>query len=99
MRLFHNLIPATVTAAFCIGLLSGCAKAPEKELAAAKAAVKAAEDAEADQYMPNNFQNIQKALTSAETEIAIQNKKFFLARSYETAKQLLKNTTDLASDI
>lgn len=34
---------------------SGCAKAPEAELAAAKAAIKAAQDVEADKYMTKKF--------------------------------------------
>lgn len=99
MHSIHHSIPAAVAAALCVGLLSGCAQPPEKELAAAKAAVKAAREAEADRYMPRNFKNTRKALEAAETEIAIQNKEFFLSRNYEKARVLLKNATTLATEI
>ncbi len=98
MRLFHCLMPV-VACACILGLFSGCVKGPDKELAEAKAAIKAAQDAEADKYMPNNFKNLQKALASAQGEIDIQNSNFILSRNYAKAKQLLRNTTDLANEI
>ncbi len=99
MRSFHRLISVAVAGACILGFFSGCAKAPDQELAAAKAAIKAAQDVEADKYMPNNFQNIQNALSSAEAEIELQNSVFVLSRNYGKAKQLLKNATDLATQI
>ncbi len=81
------------------GLASGCAKAPDKELAEAKAAIKAATDAEADKYMAKNFQNVLKGLEAAEAEIAKQKNSFFLSRKYTYATQLLKKTTVLAKEI
>jgi hypothetical protein len=81
------------------GLASGCAKAPDKELAEAKAAIKAASDAEADKYMAKNFQNVLKGLEAAEAEIAKQKNSFFLFRKYTNATQLLKKTTVLAKEI
>lgn len=99
MRSFHRLISVAVTGACILGLFSGCTKAPDQELAAAKAAIKSSQDAEADKYMPNNFQNIQNALASAESEIELQKSVFFLSRNYEKAKQLLRNVTDLAKQM
>jgi len=99
MRSFHCLIRAVVTGACILGFFSGCAKAPDQELGAAKAAIKAAQDAQADQYMPNNFVITQKALETAEQEIERQSKVFILSRKYKRAKQLLKNATDLATQI
>lgn len=99
MHSFHRLIIIAITGTCILAFLSGCSKAPDQELAAAKAAIKAAQEAEADKYMPNNFQNIQKALTSAETEIELQKTTFFLSRKYGKAKQILKNATDLATQI
>jgi|GEM_PF-1322761 len=90
------------TVAFsCIvcGLLSGCAKSPDKELAETKAAIQAAIDAEADKYMAKNFQNVQKGLEAAEAEIAKQKNSFFLSRKYTIATQLLKKTAVLAKDL
>jgi hypothetical protein len=99
MRSFYRVVPVTIAAACILGLFCGCAQAPDEELAAAKAAIKAAQDAEAEEYMPNNFQNVQKALASAEAEIAVQNKAFVLSRNYAKARQLLNNATELAAQI
>jgi hypothetical protein len=99
MRSFHRLILVAVAGVCIVGFLSGCSKAPDQELAAAKAAIKAAQDAEVDKYMPVNFQNIQKALASAEAEIELQKSSFILSRSYTKAKQFLKNVTDLATQV
>ena len=99
MRSFHGLIRVAVAGVCILGFFSGCVKAPDQELAAAKAAIKTAQDAEADKYMSNNFQNIQKALESAEREIELQKKIFILSRKYKRAQQLLKNATDLATQI
>ena len=99
MRSFYRLIPVVVAVACMSGFFSGCVKAPDQELAAAKAAIKAAQDVEADKYMPNNFLNIQNALASAEAEIKLQNSNFVLSRNYGKAKQYLRNTTELATQI
>jgi len=99
MRSFLHLIIVAVAGAFIAGFLSGCAKAPDQELAAVKAAIKATQEAEADKYMPNNYQNMQKALASAEAEIEMQNIAFALSRSYTKANQLLRNAKDLAAQI
>lgn len=99
MRSFLRLISVVVAGACISGLFSGCVKAPDQELAAAKAAIKAAQDVEADKYMPNNFQNVQNALSSAEAEIQIAKSKFILSRNYGRAKVLLENTTNLATQM
>lgn len=99
MRVTRSLTSAVVCAGCMLALLAGCAKAPDAELAAARAAVQAARDAEADKYMPNNFQNVEKALAAAQEEVAKQESALFLSRNYTKAKQLLRNTTDLATQI
>lgn len=99
MRFFHCLKPIVLVSMSMLFILSGCTKPPDEELAAAKAAIKDAKSAEADKYMPNNFKNLKKALASAEAEIALQNSNFFLSRNYSKAKQLLRNTTDLAKQV
>ncbi len=91
-----NLIIAGICAMY---LFSGCAKAPDAELAAARAAVKAARDAEAEKYMAKNFENAQKALAKAEEEIALQKKAFIMTRKYKRVTEMLKNTTVLATEI
>lgn len=82
-----------------ISLLSGCAKAPDAELEAAKAAIKAAQDVEADKYMAKNFQNILKALETSEAEIEKQNQTFFISRKYKTAITMLKKIKSVADEL
>ncbi len=94
-HIFYRVVAITCVVCF----FSGCAKAPDEELARAKAALKAALEVEADKYMAKNFQNLQKALDSAEAEIAKQKSSFFLSRKYTRATQLLKNTTALAIEL
>lgn len=93
-------ITTLLTVGACMAVFfSGCAKPPEEELAAAKAAFKAARDAEADKYMVNNFPNLQKAMEAAEEEVMSQKSKFALSQNYNKAKQLLKNATELAGQL
>jgi hypothetical protein len=99
MRSSFRLMAALVAGMCIAGSLCGCAKAPDQELAAARAAVKAAQDAEADKYMPNNFQNVKEALATAEAELELQSKAFAMSRSYNKAKGLLTNVTTLAAQI
>lgn len=80
-------------------LFTGCAKAPDAELAAAKAALQAAMDAEADKYMAKNFQNVKTAVESAEAEIAKQKQAFFLTRKYTRVTKTLKTVTEVATEI
>jgi hypothetical protein len=98
----RNCISPLLMAAAGVGLaalLSGCAQAPEAEFAAAKAAFAAAKNAGADQYMANNFGNLQKAMEATETEMSVQKGKSALSRNYKRAGQLIKNVTDLANQI
>jgi len=99
MRSFYGLLSLGIVCICLTGILTGCAEAPDQELTAAKAAVKAAQDAEADKYTPNNFVNVQKALQAAEDEIVLQNGKFALSRNYKKATQLLANATKLANEL
>lgn len=80
-------------------LFSGCAKAPDAELATAKAALSAALNAEADKYMAKNFQNVQRVIDEADKEIAKQKSAFFLTRKYTRVTKLLKNATTVATEI
>ncbi|MFP4165219.1 MAG: hypothetical protein ACLFQB_16040 [Chitinispirillaceae bacterium] len=80
-------------------LFSGCIKAPEAQLEAAEAAIKAAKDAQADKYMVNNYKNLLKALEASEEEIEKQKEAPFFARNYKVAKTMLEKTTSLAQEI
>ncbi|NLD98978.1 MAG: hypothetical protein GX640_03820 [Fibrobacter sp.] len=99
MRAFSSKVNLIIAGTCILYLFSGCSKAPDAQLSAAKAALQAAKDAEADKYMSRNFKNVQKAIEQAETEIATQNTKFPLYRKYKRAEAYLKNATDLATEI
>ena len=99
MRFFQNRISLIIAVSCVAYLFSGCAKAPDEELAKAKAAIKAAQDVEADKYMAKNFQNLQKALETAESEIANQQKRFILTRKYKRVTEMLEKTAQLATEI
>jgi hypothetical protein len=99
MRYSSSLLSIVLTGTCVLTFLSGCAKAPDQEIAAAKAAFTAATNAEADKYMANNFANLQSAMEKADGEVANQNRKSALSRNYKRALVLLKNVTDLAGQI
>ena len=61
-------------------LILSCAKAPEKELQEASAAIEAARTAEADSYVPDLFAEAQANLTEAET--------LSVAKKFKEAKDL-----------
>lgn len=76
-----------------IGLIAvffaGCAKVPQEKVDATKAAVEEARAAEANRYLPEQFNAAQDSLNAATAEIEKQNAKFALFRNYDlAAKQL-----------
>lgn len=99
MRLFSRKVNLIIAGTCVAYLFCGCQKAPDTELAEAKAALKAAQDVEADKYMTKNFQNVQKVVEEAEKEIAKQKSSFFLTRKYARVTKLLKSATDIAKEI
>lgn len=99
MRLFSRKVNLIIAGTCVAYLFCGCQKAPDTELAEAKAALKAAQDVEADKYMAKNFQNVQKVVDEAEKEIAKQKSSFFLTRKYTRVTKILKNATDIAKEI
>ncbi len=73
-----------------VGLLAaGCSKAPTQDLQSAAATLEEARKAGADAYAPDSFSRAQQSLEQAKAEIAAQDKKFTLLRSYGKAKTLL----------
>jgi len=99
MRLFSRKVNLIIAGTCVACLFYGCQKAPDVELAEAKAALKAALDVEADKYMTKNFQNVQRVVEEAEKEIAKQKSSFFLTRKYTRVTKLLKSATDIAKEI
>ncbi len=75
---------------------ASCAKPPQAELDAAKAAVEQAKAAGADRYVPASFNAAADAIKTAEAAIAEQQSKFALFRNYDVAKTTLASVNDLA---
>jgi len=71
-----------------LGLLA-CAKPPQADIDAAKAALDAAKAAEADIYAPDALRAGEDALNAIQTEVDAQAAKFALFRSYEKTKELV----------
>lgn len=80
-----------------LALLSGCAKAPQESIDAAKAAVDAAKAAEADRYLADQFNAAQDSLNAAMAEFEAQNSKFALTRNYDRAKALFESALAAAN--
>ncbi|RPH94263.1 MAG: DUF4398 domain-containing protein [Calditrichaeota bacterium] len=72
---------------------TGCAKAPQPLVDSTKAAIDAAKAAEANRYLPAEYQAAQDSLNAALTEIETQNAKFALMRSYKKAQAKLNAAT------
>ncbi len=87
--------------ALCAGVLLlaiGCSKKPETEIAAAGAAITAAESAEAQEYAPAALQSARDSLTAAQQELAAQDAKMALMRKYDRAKELYVSAATLAQE-
>jgi hypothetical protein len=97
MRSIHRIMSIAIVGASMATLFSGCAKAPDQELAAAKTAISAAQTAEADKYLPDRYNNAMKAFEAAQSEITRQNTIFILTRKYSQATRLLGIATSLAT--
>ncbi|MBN1758243.1 MAG: hypothetical protein JW863_08000 [Chitinispirillaceae bacterium] len=99
MRLQHNKVNLIVAVTCMVCFMGGCAKAPDAELAAAKQAIQAAKDAEADVFMSKNYANLEKAMEMVETEIARQKTKFVMMRKYKNVTEMLEKTLSLANEL
>ncbi len=91
MRLF--------AAAVALSALIGCASKPEQEIAAAQQALEKARAAEAPAYAQAEFQKLEQSFQEAQAEIAAQDQKFALSRSYDAAKQTLVGIVGQADEV
>jgi hypothetical protein len=87
-----------VIAILAIVFVVGCAKAPQAEVDAAKAALASAKAVEADRYVADVYKSAQDSLNAATAEIETQNSKFALTRNYKKAASLLASASTLAAD-
>jgi hypothetical protein len=77
------VVPAAVLA------LAGCAQPPTQQLEAAQKAVEAAGAAGAQQYVMEEFIQLEQQMTSAKQELAKQEEALIIFRSYTEAEKLL----------
>ncbi len=80
-------------------VFTNCAKAPEEEINAARAALDTARQAEAETYVAEDYRNAEDALKSAMTEVEAQEGKFALLRSFDHATELLTKAEQEANDV
>ncbi len=79
-------------------LAVGCAKPPQQEIDGAKAALAAAEQAEAGKYAPDALDKANQAMNAVNAELQAQDAKFALFRSYTKTKQLVSDAQKAADD-
>ncbi len=87
MRARRELAGAVVLGVLVLG--TGCAKPPDAEVAAAKAAVEQARSAGAPEYVAEAFKGAETGLQKAQEEIKAQDDRFALTRNYDKAKESL----------
>jgi hypothetical protein len=78
-------------------LAVGCAKPPQQEIDGAKAALTAAEQAEAPKYAADAWDKAQQAMNAVNAELEAQQAKFALFRSYTKGKQLIADAQNAAN--
>jgi hypothetical protein len=70
-----------------LALSTGCGSPPQQEIDAAKAALESARSQAAQEYAPDALKAAEDAYADLEAELAAQNEKFALLRSYKTAAE------------
>ncbi|KAF0233956.1 MAG: hypothetical protein FD181_3757 [Prolixibacteraceae bacterium] len=78
-------------------IFTSCAKAPQAEIDAAKAALEQAKTAQADLYVEADYLAVQDSLNAVMVEIEEQSSKLF--KSYGTAKEKLVVITTQATEL
>jgi len=91
-KIFYVLSIAVATLIF-----TSCAKAPQAEIDAAKAALEQAKAAQADLYVEADFLAVQDSLNSVMNEIEAQSSKLF--KSYGKTKEKLAVVTTQATEL
>lgn len=78
-------------------IITSCAKAPQAEMDAAKAALEQAKAAQADVFLTAEFNALQDSINKATTEIETQKSKMF--GNYKVAKQTLVTTATMSTEL
>ena len=93
-----RVLSIVVSVLFLLGMFAGCAKVPQDVIDGAQAALQAAKTAEADRYLPDQYNAAKSALDAAMAEVETQSSKFFLFRSYKKAGEMLAAATTAAQE-
>lgn len=91
-----NLLKVIALVAFVV-VLASCAKVPQVEIDAAKAAIETSKAAGSDRYVPEVFNAANDSLTAALAETETQNSKFVLFRNYDHVSALVASATENAN--
>lgn len=91
-RIFYVLSIAVAALMF-----TSCAKAPQAEIDAAKAALEQAKSAQADLYVEGDFLAVQDSLNAVMVEIEAQSSKLF--KSYGSSKEKLATIATQATEL
>jgi hypothetical protein len=89
---------ALLGVAFLIVTLMGCAARPQAELDAAQAALTTAQEAGAEEYVTELYQDAQDSLAAAQEELGRQDARLSVSRDYERATHLLQESARLAGE-
>lgn len=85
----NKILFSVLTLGLLVVLATGCQKPPQAQMDLAKAAVDSAKNAEADKYIPAEFNAIQDSLNMVLTNIEAINSESFWKRNYKpSAAQL-----------
>jgi hypothetical protein len=90
---FFRVMAVSLVAAF---LFLGCAKAPQQDIAAAKASVEAAQAMKADIFAADQYAAAKGFLDAAMAEVAMHNAKSPISRNYDNSIKMLKETAAAA---
>jgi hypothetical protein len=90
-------VVAILTIILAMSMMIGCAKAPQQDIDAAKAALEAAKAAEADRYVPAQYNAVKDSVDTALAEVERQNSKFVLFRSYGKVQKKLQEALAAAN--
>ena len=85
----NNKLALLGVAAMTLTLAAGCAKPPQQDVDSLKAAMTAAEQAEAPKYAADAWNAAQQAQNAVNAEVEAQANKFALFRSYTKTKELI----------
>jgi hypothetical protein len=96
MRRNHVFVGVVLALATVVAV--GCAKPPQQEIDGAKAALAAAEQAEAGKYAADSLDKANQAMNAVNAELQAQEAKFALFRSYTKTKQLVADAQKAADD-